>query len=273
MLEALIKETACFSVILEDFIKKPSLSDYDRILEEWRNGQLSSKSARQYAFMELYVEAIDMANAIGFMVDNSLHKAGFILWRALYERLVICTFIFKYDSTCQPLSQNYVAHQILLSTIRHRENYNELIDHSGGERPYDSDDIEHCENLYKDRFGAFDDYAWAKPALSSGPTFKEMRKRVQDDMDIYYGIASRVVHPTIGHWFAALGASLPLPVIPMLPQDHVESINEMRLEYLTANALRKITIQLEEFVELDSTMQEGFMCLKESGDRIVNDLR
>ena len=109
LLEALIKETACFSVILEDFIRKPSLFDYDRILEEWKNGQLSSKSARQYAFMELYVEAIDMANAIGFMVDNSVHKAGFILWRALYERLVICTFISKYDSTCQPLSQNYVA--------------------------------------------------------------------------------------------------------------------------------------------------------------------
>ena len=109
LLEALIKVTACFSVILEDFIRKPSLFDYDRIIEEWKNGQLSSKSARQYAFMELYVEAIDMANAIGFMVDNSLHKAGFILWRVLYERLVICKFIFEYDSTCLPLSQNYVV--------------------------------------------------------------------------------------------------------------------------------------------------------------------
>ena len=279
-LESLIQETAHFAVDLEkDLVRRPSPFQEGHILDQCIDETYDPQEAKSWVFLHLYTHAIHQANAIGILIEASCSETSWQLWRTLYESHAVCEFLVRFCNESPQVFRDYISNALLRFWIRKQKNYNELCKRSGKETHYDESTIFYAKSLYKRRFGAkIHEYAWAKSLFKNKkPTspvrFAEILEKLEDDMTIFYRLASAEIHPTLGHRFVLLGTSLPLSPVPSLPGDGPFSYREMTLEHLTADVLRKMTSRVIEFLPLDGSWRARLDCLSKLGENVLDKLK
>lgn len=278
ILEEFIKKAAYFSVDLEkDLACHPSWFAEEEILYQCLNDAYDIEAAKSHVFMHLYTNASQQANAIGLLIWES-HQAAWQLWRTLYEAYVVCEFLARYCGEYPQVFRDYISGTLLRSWIRHRESYNRLAGRSGRKPHYDESVISQMKSVYQRKFGSrSQDYVWATSVFQRKPksrvTFKDISDKVDDDMKVFYRVTSEEIHPTLGHKFALLTTSLPLLQVPMMPGSGPFSYQEMSLDYLTASALRKITVRVPDFLNLDGEWRTRWAGLSRVAENVLDKLK
>ena len=222
----------------------------------------------------IHGHVIRQANAIGILIETSCIQAGLQLWRSLFEAYVVCEFFADNRRGNPQLLLDYISHSLLRSSIRNKENYNKLCKEKGKVFHYDKSDIDNMKSIFECRFGkSYADYSWAKPTMENTPKFGDFLDAINSELTIFYHLSSKEIHPTLGHRFALAGVSLPLPMIPMLPINHIFNVKEIYLEYLTAKILVRMTNRVGDFLILDEALRERLESLKTLGKDVLDKLK
>ena len=269
IVEPLIRETAKFGVELIERVRSPSLLDEDELVMGCLEGKYSYIQAASWAFTYLFEHAISQASATYALFATSFVSSGFQLWRSLFESHVICEFLNKNLSN-SILLQDFISHTLLLSWIRMKDDANALCRTNGTNDIYDSRQIIVLKELYQSRgWKLSDEYAWARSAFEGKKcTFRDIRNQVSSDMSLFYRIASREIHPTLGQRFALLDTHLPLPAVPINSVSVVD-YQEAQLDFLTANVLDRVTLRVDSFCTLDDDLADRLNLLKELGRKVL----
>ena len=273
MLKTLIKETSHLVVDLERLTPNPSPFDEGEAVVQCIEGTYDREKAKSWVCMHLYGHAVRQATAIGILIEESCVQAGFQLWRSLFEAHVICDFLVSSCQNTPQVFQDYISHSLLRSGIRHKTKYNELCKKKEKEPHYKESDIDYMKCLFRCKFGSkARDYTWAKCKFGFEPTFSKILEYVDNDMEIFYNLSSKEIHPTLGHRSVITDLSLPLPTIPILPINDVFNVEEMYLDHLTAKSLVQMTSRVNDFLNLDESLRERLESLKELGKDVLDKL-
>ena len=244
---------------------------------ECLKGEYNQERAASWVFSHLYRYAIDQANATYSLLVASHISSGFQLWRSLFETHVICEFISKNLSN-SVLLQDYICHNLLLSWIRMKKDANEFSRLNNRQQKYDDRDIEYLKDLYRSKGWVLnDEHAWARSVFQNMPSnkpcrFADIRKRVNSDLSVFYRISSREVHPNLEQQFVSLGTYLPIPAVPMILFNTVES-REIQLDYLTAKVLHRMTGRADSFLSLSDEMSNQLKRLEELGRQTLQECK
>lgn len=272
-LESLIRETTYFVLDVGSFIPNPSLLDEGEVVDQCIKEIYDQEKAKSWIYMHLYGHAVRQANAIGILIEESCIQSGLQLWRSLFEAYVICEFFAIHCSESPQIFRDYISHSLLRSWIRSKENYNNICKEKGKEPCYDESEICYMKEIFKCKFGSLNkDYSWARSIFEDIPNFINILDRVDSDMEIFYHLSSKEIHPTIGHRFVLAGLRLPLPMIPMMPINDVFNMEEMFLDYLTAKPLVQITSRISDFLILDDSLLKRLESLTKLGDDVLRKL-
>ena len=273
ILESLIRETSYFVVDLERLIPNPSPFNEGEVVAQCIKGTYDQEKAKSWVYMHLYGHAVRQANTIGILIEESCIQSGLQLWRSLFEAYVICEFLAIHCSENPQIFRDYISHSLLRSWIRSKENYNNICKEKGKESRYDESEICSMKEIFKCKFVSLGrDYSWARSIFEYIPDFRNILDRVDSDMEIFYHLSSKEIHPTIGHRFALAGLSLPLPMIPMMPINDVFNLEEMYLDYLTAKPLVQMTSRISDFLILDESLMKRLESLRKLGKDVLNKL-
>ena len=271
--DTFIKESAYFCAAIERLMPNPSPLDEGDIVAQCMKGTVAEENAKSMVYIHLYGHAVRQANAIGILIEESCVRAGFQLWRSLFEGHVICDFLVNSCNDTPQVYRDYISHSLLRSDIRHKEKYNKLRMKKGREPYYDESEICLMRQIYKCKFGSLgDDYSWAKSILGRSPKFKGILDRTKSDLEIFYHLGSKEIHPTFGHRFVLAGVSLPSPLIPMMPIRDVFNLDEIYLDYLTAKPLVHMTSQIGDSLICDESMRQNFTSLQALGKDVLDKL-
>ncbi len=277
--EPFMRQSVDFAMDLKHSAGIPSLFDEGEIVSQCINHECKPETVKSWIFLYLFDHAVQQANAILFLHEASFIQSGIQLWRSLLEASVICEFIAKNQAQYPNLCQDYIVHTLLRMWIRHKNDYNRHWQKTEKEPYYDPAEICMMEADFERRFGSSynDDYSWTIPSFGKSIKLSEMLEGIdgQDRLKYFYRLSSKEIHPTLGSRYMALGFSLPLPIVPMLPRGdgHIFSnYYEMHLDHLTIMVLLLISNRVGSFLTLEDDLQQRLDTILAAGKSVMEKL-
>ena len=223
--------------------------------------------------MSLLRKAVQDANGVALLLNESLGSQANNLWRSLFETDVLCQYIGERLSN-DHLTCRYVIHSIIRPTILLQDEFNDTCLQLKKPVHYGSSEVEGQKQIYKcvfeNEFGKRGrDYEWTlKPKHR---TFHDIAKATNCDM-LFYRIANNAVHPTFGETAIVTALRLPLPLVPPLPIDITHNAGELSLEFQTVKSLSNTTRRVSDYAPLPVYLQDSIKTLKELAESVMRDL-
>ena len=127
-LKSFVDRAAALGVSLERSIGRPPL--IPGIAQQCFDSDIEPQKARAYVFVDLFQKSVDQSNGIAVLIELSLGRQAFQLWRTLFESRVILKYFERHLNQCE-LACRYIVHNTIRATVRRWEDFNALCDRQG----------------------------------------------------------------------------------------------------------------------------------------------
>ena len=251
-LNHLVQAAVDLKIEIDIQVNVPSLLNEGEVARDCALGCYGEKKAGEIVFRHLYGNIASGANAASILIQNNFISEPRQLWRNMCESYAIISFLEKYSNQGNPIKQAYLCHTLLTSWYRKKSEYNRLCKSERKEPHYKAEDIAKTKEILICRFGkkgVKDDYVWTELPDRKPLSLKGLIGEANPKWLIWYSETCREVHPTVGGRVALTDFLDPMPVIPLLPLDHIFTAKQMRLDYWIAELLKAAANHTQDFLE------------------------
>ena len=256
-LSHLVQSAVELKIEIDNQVKVPSLIDEGKVAYDCSLDYYDENKAGEIAFRYLYGNIASAANAALILLQHNFISEPRQLWRNMCESSAIIYFLKQQSNQNNSINQAYLCHSFLTSWYKRMCEYNQLCKSEGKDLCYKAEVIDNIEEMLAQRFGEKGwkhDYAWTQLRGQKPIGLEKLIREANRKWVIWYRETCKEVHPTVGEKVVLTDFRDPLPFIPLLPLNHIFTVEQMRLEYWIAEVLKKAVGHTRDFLKSHPTV-------------------